>query len=426
VSTAVATDPGAVATTTSFLVRFAQAGQAAGYSTTELEQRVEALGPALGMPAVEVAAVPTEVQLSLGELPRQQVHTLRVRPAPIDLGAISQLDDLVRDVLDGRADAAEALASLDRLESSPRRQPWPVTVAATAGVGFALTPLLGGGWRESIAAGLVGALVGVITVAGGRSDDLEPILPPLAALAASFTAALLVKAGLGVAPDLVTLAALVSLLPGLKLTVGMSELAGKDLQSGVATTADALVLMLGLVFGVEIGRSLAIAWLGAAAPVVPATASAAAQLLAAFLAGLAFTGTLHARARDAPLICSATLLALVTNAAGSHLLGREAGVFCAALVVGIAGQLVSWRLRRSMLIFTVPGVLMLVPGSIGYTSLLHLLTNNTVSGITAAFEMFVTAVSIAYGLMIAAIVVPKGVKKARARRTGAAAAPRAQ
>ena len=419
-STAVAADPAAAASTTAFLVRFARAGQAAGYSTTELEQRVEALGPALGMPAVEVAAVPTEVQLSLGELPRQQVHTLRVRPAPIDLGAISQLDDLVRDVLDGRLESREALAALERLELVPHRQPWPVTIAATAGVGFALTPLLGGGWREALAAGVVGALVGTITLASRRSAALEPVLPPLAAIAASLTAALLVEAGLGVAPDLVTLAALVSLLPGLKLTVGMSELAGKDLQSGVANTADALVQLLGLVFGVEIGRSLAIAWLGAATPVVPAAASDAAQLLAAVLAGLAFTGTLHARVRDAPLICSATVLALTTNAVGSHLLGREAGIFAAALAVGITGQLVSSRLRRSMLIFTVPGVLMLVPGSIGYSSVLHLLTNHTVSGITAAFEMFVTAVSIAYGLMIAAIVVPPAVTKARARRAAAA------
>ena len=422
-STAVAPDPAAIDATTEFLVRFARVGQAAGYSTAELEQRIEALAPALGMPAIEVSAVPTEVQLSLGPLPRQQVHTLRVRPAPVDLGALSQLDDLVREVLDDRVDSAGALSRLNGLEASAQLQPWPITLAATGGVGFALAPLLGGGWREAIAAGLVGLVVGSMTLAARRTTALEPVLPPLAAIAASFLAALLVAAGLGASPDLVTLAALVSLLPGLKLTVGMGELAGKDLQSGVANTGDALVQLLGLVFGVEIGRSIAIAWLGAAAPVVPAAASTSAQVLAAVLAGLAFTGTLHARLRDAPFICSATLLALTANAAGSRLIGHEAGIFGAALVVGIAGQVVSSRLRRSALIFIVPGVLMLVPGSIGYSSALQLLTNHAVSGITAAFETFVTAVSIAYGLMIAAIVVPGSITKARARRAAAAATP---
>jgi uncharacterized membrane protein YjjP (DUF1212 family) len=421
VSTAVAADRAATDATTEFLVRFARAGQAAGYSTTELEQRVEALAPALGMPAVEVSAVPTAVQLSLGQLPRQQVHTLRVRPAPIDLGAISQLDDLVRDVLDGRLDSAGALAALDRVETTSKPQPWPIAVAAPGGVGFALAPLLGGSWREAIAGGIVGVIVGAIALSARRAPALEPVLPPLAAIAASFAAAVFVAAGLGASPDLITLAALVSLLPGLKLTVGMSELAGKDLQSGVANTGDALVQLLGLVFGVEIGRSVAIAWLGTAAPVTLPPASTAVQVLAALLAGVAFTGTLHARVRDAPFICSATFLALAANAVGTDLFGHEAGIFGAALVVGIAGQAVSSRLRRSALIFIVPGVLMLVPGSIGYSSALQLLTNHAVSGITAAFEMFVTAVSIAYGLMIAAIVVPGRVTKARARRAAAAA-----
>jgi uncharacterized membrane protein YjjB (DUF3815 family) len=146
-------------------------------------------------------------------------------------------------------------------------------------------------------------------------------------------------------------------------------------------------------------------------------------VLAALFAGIAFTATLRARSRDAPFICAATLLALGANAAGSELIGEQAGIFGAALVVGITGQLLSTRLRRSALIFIVPGVLMLVPGSIGYASALHLLTNHAVDGITAAFDTFITAVSIAYGLMIAAIVVPSGITKARARRAAAAAPP---
>ena len=42
---------------------------------------------------------------------------------------------------------------------------------------------------------------------------------------------------------------------------------------------------------------------------------------------------------------------------------------------------------------------MLVPGSAGFNSLLQLLTDQTVSGITAGFDTFVTAMSIAYGLI---------------------------
>ena len=60
------------------------------------------------------------------------------------------------------------------------------------------------------------------------------------------------------------------------------------------------------------------------------------------------------------------------------------------LAVGLVGGLIGSVLRRSPLVFIVPGVLMLVPGSAGFDSVLQLLDNQTVSGITAAFDTFVT------------------------------------
>ena len=87
--------------------------------------------------------------------------------------------------------------------------------------------------------------------------------------------------------------------------------------------------------------------------------------------------------------------------------GHQAAVFVAALTVGVAGGLVGALFRRSSLVFIVPGVLMLVPGSAGFNSVLQLLTNQTVSGITAAFDTFVTAMSIAYGLMVSNAILPR-------------------
>ena len=130
------------------------------------------------------------------------------------------------------------------------------------------------------------------------------------------------------------------------------------------------------------------------------------HLLAAVAAGLAFTLTLRAQFRDAWMMCAAGILALAANAAGAEIFGAQAGVFVATLAVGLAGGLFARRLSRSPLVFIVPGVLMLVPGSAGFDSILQLLANETVSGITAAFDTFVTATSIAYGLMVSAVGLP--------------------
>ena len=87
------------------------------------------------------------------------------------------------------------------------------------------------------------------------------------------------------------------------------------------------------------------------------------------------------------------------------LIGAAAGVFVASLVIGVAGGLLGARLHRSPLIFIVPGVLMLVPGSAGFNSILQLLAGQTVNGINAGFNTFVTAMAIAYGLMLSAVVI---------------------
>jgi uncharacterized membrane protein YjjP (DUF1212 family) len=389
-----------------FLIRFVRVGHEAGYPTADLEDRVEALGRSLDLEGVQVSATPTLVEVSLGSLPQQRTYTLRVRPAAVDLDAIARLDDLVDDVIANRADTSEALTRLAELKAHPLERPWPLLLAAYGIAGAALTPVLGGGWREAAAAGVVGLIVGAIALPTTRTPRTEPMAAPIAAIAASFFAATAVELGLNASRDVVTLAALVTFLPGMRLTIGMRELSSEHLQSGVANTANALVQLLGLVFGVEIGRSIAASWFGVSEAVPHEAAFASTHLVAAAAAGLAFTLTLRAQLRDAWMMCAATVLALAANAAGAEIFGAAAGVFVATLAVGLAGGLVGARLRRSPLVFIVPGVLMLVPGSAGFDSILQLLANQTVSGITAAFDTFVTATSIAYGLIVSAVIVP--------------------
>jgi uncharacterized membrane protein YjjP (DUF1212 family) len=389
------------------LLRFARAGHRAGYPTADLEERLLALAAYVGIEGAEVSATPTLIELSVGAFPEQRSFSLRVHPAPVDLDAIARLDEVVQDVMEGKLEAEGALTAVADVESHPLRRRWPVILAAYGVAGSALTPLLGGAWREAVAGGVVGLLVGGIVLATQRRARTEPMVAPVAAIAASFVAAALVELGIRASADIVTLAALVTLLPGMRLTIGMRELSTDHLQSGVANMASALVQLLGLVFGVGIGRSIALAWFGPAEQLTPDFGFDTANVAAAVAAALAFTITLRAQYRDAWLMCSAALLALFANTAGKEVVGTQAAVFGAALAVGLVGGLAGARLRRSPLVFLVPGVLILVPGSAGFNSALQLLTNQTVSGVTTAFDTFVTAMSIAYGLMVANIVAPR-------------------
>jgi uncharacterized membrane protein YjjP (DUF1212 family) len=389
------------------LMLFVRLAHDAGYPTADLEDRVLAFADTLGLTGMQVSATPTMIDVAFGTLPYQQSYTLRVRPAQSDLGTLSRLDAFVKDARETPLDPQAALAELRDIESTPTNRSWPVLLAAYSLAGFALTPVLGGSWREAIAAAIVGVGVGATALLVQRRRRAAPIVAPLAAIGASIAAATLVKLGLNASPDLVTLAALVTFLPGMTLTVGMQELSTEHLQSGVANTANALVQLLGLVFGVAIGRSVAENWFGPARHVTPHAAYSGAHLLAAAIAGVAFTVTLRARTWDAPVMCAATVLALSANEVGRSLFGAAAGVFVAALAVGLVGGLAAPALKRSSVVFIVPGVFMLVPGSAGFESVLQLLSNQTVSGVTTAFDTFVSALSISYGLMVSTLVLPR-------------------
>ena len=368
--------------------------------------RVVELGRALGLTGIQAAMSPTKVELIVGAIPDQRVYSLRVQPAPVGLDGIGRLDRLAAEVVDGRVTAAQATVRVEGISAKPLERPSWLIVAAYGLAGSALAAVLGGGWRESAGAALVGLLVGIVVRLGVLGNRSDVVVVPLAALTAAIAAAAIAQLGLAASVDRVTLASLVVLLPGMTLTIGMRELATNQLQSGLANAASAFVTLLGLVFGVAAGTSIADHWFGAASQVPLHPFPHGIELAAAIVSGLAFTVTLRAPVRDMPWICAAALTAVGVDLVASEIFGSVAGVFAAAVVVGLAGNAFVRLLRRSALIFIVPGVLLLVPGSAGFESTAQLLEGETTSGVDAGFGIFMTALAIVYGLVVSTLVAP--------------------
>jgi uncharacterized membrane protein YjjB (DUF3815 family) len=184
----------------------------------------------------------------------------------------------------------------------------------------------------------------------------------------------------------------------------MRELATRHVQAGLTNLLNALMVLVGLAFGVAVGRSVAVTWLDGIPQNVPVPLPFALDLVAAALVGLAFVITLSAPVRDAIWTSCATVMAVIVNNAATRLLGNLAGVFMAALAIGLAGNLLARRLHRSRLAFIVPGMLMLVPGSIGYQSAASFIAGETVTGVDTAFDTFSALLAIAYGLVASAFI----------------------
>ena len=133
---------------------------------------------------------------------------------------------------------------------------------------------------------------------------------------------------------------------------------------------------------------------------------AGAEWAAVLVAPLAFAVILEARRAELPVILATGIAGYVSFRGGSAFLGPELAPFVGALAVGLASNLYARAVDRPSLVPMTPGILLLVPGSIGYRSLTDFLEADSLSGIEGAFRTGLVAVSLVGGLLAANVVLP--------------------
>jgi uncharacterized membrane protein YjjP (DUF1212 family) len=384
-----------------FVLRLARALHTAGTPANRLEEVLTEIAHRLGLVA-HFFTTPTSVFAAFGPPERQRTHLFRVEPGAYNLRHLAELDKVADDVRTGQATVVEGSRRIDAILGAPPRFPWWIVLIAYGIASAAGCRFLGGGLAEiqlAFAAGLV---------MGGLSFVLKNVA--LFDLVGSFVGALLVgaaaAAGYRCAISTTTLAALIVILPGLTLTLAMTELASRHLASGTARLAGALTVFLVMIVGVAVANGVLALAYGPlrSVPVVPLPDYT--RYLALGLAPLGFGVLMRARPVDFPAIYVASIVAYFGMQAGQHALGGECGVSVGSFAIGLVTNAYE-RLRLGPAgVPLTPGVLLLVPGSIGFRSVTALLDANTVAGIDTAFTMFLTAAALAAGLLVANLVLP--------------------
>lgn len=282
-----------------------------------------------------------------------------------------------------------------------------LTVIAFALTSSAVARFLGGGLKEIAVSALIGVVTGLLALLAGKWEGFQEVFEPVAATAAALVACILSAIWMPYDFSIATLAGIIVLIPGFMLTLSIRELSTRHLASGTARFAGASIIFLGIIFGVALGNQLAEFIAG-----VPRDADVTALpdwtfLVSAFVAGIAFTVILKAELIDLPWVVVASLLGVLAGRLGAKYLGLELGSFAGASVVGIAGNLFGRLRNRTSMIMVVPGTLILVPGTIGYTSLVSMLDSQVIPAVQTAFRMVLTAIALVAGLLFADIISPE-------------------
>jgi uncharacterized membrane protein YjjP (DUF1212 family) len=346
----------------------------------------------------------TSLLASIREGEEEWTYLRRVESGEIDISKLLRFDAILEEIEGKRITVVEGLRRLEAAaESGP---PFGLSMRLLAGAICAtgITAIFGGGVFETLIAALLGLAMGALseaTVEGGWERGwLEPLAGFVAALV-SYAAAVY----LPMDHRLVTLAALVLLLPGLTLTTALTELAVGYWSAGSARLAGAGVILLTLVLGVAIAWRLGKQWITldlAEVHPLPRWMS----WLAILLVPAAFAVIYKAPPIYWPVIIVVSVIGFLAARWGEWTIGREAGAFCGALVIGCASNAYARWLNRPAMVPLTPAILVLVPGTVGYRSLTALLENQTLQGVEQAFAMVMVAGALGGGLLMANLIFP--------------------
>ena len=393
-----------------FIVALARGLHVYGTPAPRLENAVTDVAATMGL-VCNVNSNPTSLFFSFREdggpetMLSEITRVVRLEPGGRDLNKLSLVDAVAEQVLAGELDVDSGYTRLLEIEAMPGTDP-RLLVLSHGLIAGALTVMLASGWADLVAALAIGLIVGLIARYCEKRPNLAPALEAICGLAAALLASAISHWLMPLSVPTVVLASLLVLLPGLALTTAINELATQHLVSGVARFAGAFAVLLKLVFGVMAGTHIAhsLGWVQVAQGVVPMPDWI---LWPALLAGaFGFAASFGAAWRDYPVVMAAAIGSYaITRFLGTNL-GDSVGVFLAAVLACAVGNLYARLFHRPGALVRLPGLILLVPGSVGFRGLTEAFGRDVLVSIDTGITLLGILITLVAGLLFGNLLVP--------------------
>jgi uncharacterized membrane protein YjjP (DUF1212 family) len=393
-----------------FVVELARRLHEYGTAAPRLEDVINLVSARLGL-SCNVLSTPTSIVMSFSDLTSDEdlaeiTQVVRLDPGSVDLKRLCQVDEIADQVIDGRLDLAAGRRKLREFRASERSANRVIAVAAYAISAAAIAAVLHAGWIGVATAGLIGALIGVVYIVSLHRPNVANASEAISALVATSIATLVAAYVAPIAVRSVIIASLIVLMPGMTLSTAVRELSSQHLISGTARSMGAVATLLKLAFG-----ALAASQLCALAGIVPSSEAEAAvpswtEWVAVLAAGLAFSALFRAPRRYVPVVVASVMLGYICAQVGTAKVAPAFGVFLGSLVVGAASNVFARFAQRPGALVREPGIILLVPGSVGFRTLSFVFERDVLLGLDTAITLVTLLVSIVAGLLFGDLLVP--------------------
>ena len=405
----------ALTTRIAFVLELARRLHQYGTSSPRLEMAVAGAAQRLGL-AADVWSSPTAIIISFADLAQgedgvaQTTQVMRLAPGEVNLERLCVADDIADRAIAGELDLREGFRLLRALGRPDTRRE-KIGLIASYGLSAASIAalFLHSSWVDLLVAGVIGVIIGGITLLAANRPRLAVASDAICALVATAVTIVVSAFVVPLAIKSVVLASLIILIPGMSLTTAVREISSQHLVSGMARMGGAMATLLKLTFGTiaatQLCAALGVTARDVALPALPPWTDYPALLAAA----IAFAILFRAATRDWPVVILAVIVGYLATrwggAISGSLPGAPFGVFLGGLLLAAFATIYARFAHRPGAVIREPGILLLVPGSVGFRSMSFLLERDTSLGMDTGLLLLTLLVSLVAGLMFGDLLV---------------------
>jgi uncharacterized membrane protein YjjP (DUF1212 family)/uncharacterized membrane protein YjjB (DUF3815 family) len=248
-----------IAATMDLSLRIGELLLSSGAGASDVSAAMNNVAWACGLRGFSADVTFTELTMSQQDSPDEPpiLQIRQVRQREVDYGDLTEVDHLIRDLVEGRIDRPEAASRLGRIISTGHTRPrWAVTAALSV-MGAGIAVVLGGDWLVVLLAAVAAVLVDLLQRRMGRSRIPTFYQQVAGGLIATLIAVAVAATPAEVSPSLVISTSIVMLLAGVNFLGAIQDaLTGFPL-TAAARILEAFLATAGVVAGVSGGLQVA-------------------------------------------------------------------------------------------------------------------------------------------------------------------------
>ncbi len=384
-----------------------------GGETYRAEETMISVAASLGAESASAFVTPTVAMLTCVDAAgKSHTRIQRISDRSINLGRIARVNELARRLAARTRKSCDRRALclsrnlrlvesvLGRIAGSPVHRALGV-VLATGFASFFFSLLFLGSMREAVIAFFVGGVMRSVLYLVAPLGLSSFFVSVIGGFIITFLSRGVVILGFSASSGNISIAVLMSLVPGLAIVNAIRDIIAGDLVAGSARLMEAFVVAAALSLGAAFGLMLFPAETSYAAASVFLT-SPGPSFAFAFLATASFAFFFNISRYDI-LWCSIAGAAgwVAYLALASSTGSQSAAYMTGALCVGILAELFAVIFRKPATVYIVPGIIPLVPGGGMYETMLMAVLGRMDDMAKVGFAALTAAGAIAVGIALA-------------------------